>query len=229
MKAGAWRIAKSAARHTTEQPAGGPRIIDISPLVNSKIKNWPGDVPYKMSKVSDIHDGAGIDIGSMHTSFHVGAHTDAHRHYDATGPDAANMPLSAYYGPCQVIETTTAFGARIQPTDLKSPIEAPRVLLKTGTFPDPTKWNEDFAAPDPKLIDHLADEGCVLIGLDTPSTDLFNSKGLESHKRLFARGMVNLEGLTLDHVRPGTYTLIAFPLRLDGADASPVRAVLVAT
>ena len=65
------------------------------------------------------------------------------------------------------------------------------------------------------------------LGLDTPSTDLFKSKGLEAHKRLFARGMVNLEGLVLDHVRPGAYILVALPLRLEGADASPVRAVLL--
>lgn len=229
MKAGAWRVAKSAADHAAPTPAvaSTARILDISPLVNAKIANWPGDVPYKMHKSSDIHADHGIDIGSMHTSFHVGAHTDAHRHYAKEGPDAANMPLTAYYGPCQVIETTTARGKRIVATDLKSPIEAPRILLKTGTFPDPTDWNEDFAAPDPKLIDHLADAGVVLIGLDTPSTDLFKSKGLEAHKRLFARGMVNLEGLVLDQVRPGRYTLVALPLRLDGADASPVRAVLV--
>jgi arylformamidase len=242
VKTGTWRQAKSDERaadrlaerdatkgiaKTTIAGTTSARIIDISPLVNASIKNWPGDVPYAMSKASDIHAGESIDIGSMHTSFHVGAHTDAHRHYAKDGPDAANMPLSAYYGPCQVIATTTAPGKRILPSHLGSPITAPRVLLKTGTFPDPTEWNEDFAAPDPKLIDHLADAGCVLVGLDTPSTDLFKSKGLEAHKRLFARGMVNLEGLVLAHVEPGTYTLVAFPLRLEGADASPVRAVLV--
>ncbi len=233
MKSGSWRDAQSAARATARGAApsdpalSGPRIIDISPLVNAKLANWPGDVAYKMKKTSDITAGEAMDLGSMHTSFHVGAHTDAHRHYAKEGPDAASMPLFAYYGPCQVIETTTARGKRILPTDLTSPIETPRVLLKTGTFPDPTKWNEDFAAPDPKLIDHLADAGVVLVGLDTPSTDLFNSKGLEAHKRLFARSVVNLEGLVLDHVRPGTYTLVALPLRLDGADASPVRAVLL--
>ena len=33
--------------------------------------------------------------------------------------------------------------------------------------------------------------------------------------------------LVLDHVRPGRYTLIALPLKLEGADGSPVRAALV--
>ena len=35
-----------------------------------------------------------------------------------------------------------------------------------------------------------------------------------------------LEGLKLDHVAPGTYELIALPLKLEGLDAAPVRAIL---
>ncbi len=36
-----------------------------------------------------------------------------------------------------------------------------------------------------------------------------------------------VEGVVLAGVDPGTYTLIALPLPLEGFDASPVRAVLV--
>ena len=232
MKTGAWRQARHDAQASERADAlprpGGPRVrlIDISPPVNPRIKNWPGDVPYTMAKASDIHKD-GIDIGSMHTSFHVGAHTDAHRHYAKDGPDAASMPISHYYGPCQVVEVRAKPGKRFGMGDLVEVPTAPRILFKTGTFPDPTDWNEDFAAPAPDLIDALAAKGVLLVGFDTPSTDLFASKGLESHKRLFANGMVNLEGLVLGDVKPGHYTLIALPLRLEGADASPVRAVLV--
>lgn len=232
MKTGAWRQARHDAQageradpraHAAEPR---PRMIDISPRVTPHIKNWPGDVPYTMAKAADIRKD-GIDIGSMHTSFHVGAHTDAHRHYAVGGADAASMPLSHYYGPCQVVEVRARREERFGMGDLAEVPTAPRILFKTGTFPDPEHWNEDFAAPAPDLIDALAAKGVLLVGFDTPSTDLFASKGLESHKRLAEHGMVNLEGLVLDDVKPGHYTLIALPLRLEGADASPVRAVLV--
>ena len=36
-----------------------------------------------------------------------------------------------------------------------------------------------------------------------------------------------LEGVVLDHVNSGLYKLIALPLALVDADASPVRAVLI--
>ena len=102
----------------------------------------------------------------------------------------------------------------------------PRVLLVTGTFPNPRQWNSNFAALSPTLVDHLHGQGVRLIGIDTPSVDLFDSKDLPAHQRFLAHDMAILEGLSLDGVPAGVYELIALPLKLAGFDASPVRAVL---
>lgn len=208
-------------------PASAARIIDISPIISPKISVWPGDVPYQASKLSRMSNGGGIDLGSMHTTYHVGAHTDSPQHYHPNGRDASQLPLEPYHGPCQVVEVRATRGERFGIEDLVQQPAAPRVLFKTGTFPDPNKWNDDFAAPEPELIDRLGSRGVVLVGFDTPSTDLFHSKGLPSHQMLFKHGMMNLEGLVLAHVAPRHYTLSAFPLPLMDADASPVRAVLM--
>jgi arylformamidase len=101
-----------------------------------------------------------------------------------------------------------------------------RVLLATGTFPDPNSFRDDFAALTPELIDFLHDSGVRLVGIDTPSVDLFDSKELETHHRFLAHDMAILEGLMLAHVPEGCYELIALPLHLVGFDASPVRAIL---
>lgn len=202
-------------------------LIDISPPISADIDVWPGDVPFEMEKTVDIDRGGHLDLGAIRTTLHVGAHTDAHRHYNPHGHDAATMPLSAYYGPCQVVEVDARRGRRFGMRDLLQEPQAPRILLKTRTFLDPNKWNTDFAAPEPDLIDALADLDVRLVGFDTPSTDLFASRELEAHQRLAARGVVNLEGLLLQDVEPGAYTLCAFPLRIVGGDASPVRAVLI--
>ena len=108
------------------------------------------------------------------------------------------------------------------------PVEScrPRVLVATGTFPDPNHFNEDFAALSPELIDHLHGQGVQLVGIDTPSVDLFESKELPAHRRVLRQKMAILEGLVLAEVPPGMYELIALPLKLVGFDASPVRAVL---
>jgi arylformamidase len=109
---------------------------------------------------------------------------------------------------------------------LRVPIEAPRVLLRTGTFPDPNRFTEDFAALAPELVDDLHARGVRLIGIDTPSVDLFDSTDLPAHRRFLEHDMAILEGLVLDAVPEGHYELIALPLRLVGFDASPVRAIL---
>jgi arylformamidase len=117
-------------------------------------------------------------------------------------------------------------GTRITPMMLPGPITAPRVLLATGTYPDPEHFNTDFAALSPELVEALHGQGVRLIGIDTPSVDLFDSKDLPAHKTFLRCDMAILEGLVLRDVPPGVYELIAMPLRLMGFDASPVRAVL---
>jgi arylformamidase len=117
-------------------------------------------------------------------------------------------------------------GALVEPEDLTAPVTAPRVLLATGTYPDPEHWNDDFAALSPRLVEALHQRGVRLIGIDTPSVDPKDSKDLPSHHALLTHDMANLEGLVLSEVPEGIYELIALPLRLEGFDGSPVRAVL---
>jgi arylformamidase len=200
-------------------------IIDISPPIHPGIAVWPGDVPFQANKSLRMADGSNIDLGDMRTTYHVGAHADAPNHYDAAGCDAATMDLEPFLGPCQVIHVDVGRGKRVLPKHVAE-VSAPRILFSTGTFPNSEKWNEDFAALSPELIDYLHNKGVLLVGIDTPSVDLMHDKTLHTHEALARTGMRNLEGLVLDNVEPGSYMLSALPLALVDADASPVRAVL---
>ena len=202
-------------------------LIDISPLVSERIAVWPGDVPYKHNISLDLKRGDNLTLGSMQTTFHTGAHADAPSHYGADLPSIAERDLALYYGPCQVVHVQIERGRRIVPEDLRVRVTAPRVLLRTDSFPDPHEFTTDFNALSPELVVHLHEAGVRLIGIDTPSVDLFEDAALESHQALARNDMANLEGLVLSHVEAGHYLLIALPLRLEGADASPVRAALV--
>jgi arylformamidase len=205
----------------------GRGLIDISPVIDSTIAVWPGDTPFEQTMNVEMASGANLTLSDIRTTLHVGAHTDAASHYSLDGQDIASRALDFYVGPCEVIHVGIARGARIMPDDLASKtIRSPRVLLRTGTFPDPRHWNDDFAALSPELIDFLHAREVVLVGIDTPSVDPFDSKALESHQALARHGMANLEGLVLEGVDEGHYELIALPLRIRGGDASPVRAVL---
>jgi arylformamidase len=202
------------------------RIIDISPVIDPAIAVWPGDTPYVRTMNLDMAEGGNFTLSDIRTTVHVGAHADAPSHYTTGGQDIAQRDLNYYVGECIVLHVDDARGRRVMPHDIHGKPLAKRVLLRTGTFPDPRAWNEDFASLSPELVDLLHDRGVITIGIDTPSVDPFDDKVLEAHQALASHDMANLEGLVLDGVDEGRYELIALPLRLAGADGSPVRAVL---
>lgn len=201
-------------------------IIDISPPITESLKVWPGDAPLRREVLLDMKRGDNLTLSTLHGTVHLGAHVDGPSHYGLDAPGVDRWNLDRFLGPCQVVRVNVSRAARVSVDDLGKPITAPRVLIATGTYPDPTVFNEDFAALEPGLIDHLHAQGVVLVGVDAPSVDLFSSKDLPAHHRFLANDMAILEGLVLRDVPAGLYELIALPLKLVGFDASPVRAVL---
>jgi arylformamidase len=203
------------------------RIIDISPPLSPETAVYPGDTPLSRHVALDMKSGDILTLSSITTTLHVGAHTDAPSHYAKDGDSIEKRPLDRYIGDCQVIHVDVGPRERIQPSHLTVPITAARVLFRTNTFPNPNHFSEDFAALSPALITHLAAHDVVLVGIDTPSVDLSDDKVLASHTAIYASDIAILEGIVLSDVPEGHYTLVALPLPIVGADASPVRAVLL--
>lgn len=202
-------------------------IFDITPMITADLKVWPGDTPPAREVLLDMATGANLTLSTFRASVHVGAHADAPSHYGLDAPTIEQRDLSYYIGPCQVIHVKDCpRNGRVSVDMLGAAITTERVLIASGTFPDPTEFNQDFAGLEPALVDALHARGVRLIGVDTPSVDVFSSKDLPAHQRFLRNDMAILEGLVLRDVPAGAYELIALPLPLCGFDASPVRAVL---
>ncbi|MFL5327783.1 MAG: cyclase family protein [Gemmataceae bacterium] len=201
-------------------------IFDITPMITPNLAVWPGDTPMSREVLLDTKNGDNITLSTLRSTVHLGAHADAPSHYEADGQTIESRLIALYVGVCQVVRVKIGRGERIMPEHVTVPITAPRVLFYTGTYPDPTNFNRDFAALSPELIDNLAGRNVRLVGIDTPSVDPFDSKGLESHHACHRHDMAILEGLTLAAVPERIYELVALPLKLQGCDASPVRAIL---
>jgi arylformamidase len=201
-------------------------IFDLTPLISSRLSVWPGDTPPTRQVLCDLSRGDPVTLSTLHATVHLGAHADAPSHYGLDAPAIHERSLDYYIGICQLIRVPAAAGACLTPADLGRSIAAPRILLATGTYPDPQVFRKDFAALSPELVDHLHGHGVILVGIDTPSVDPFASTDLPAHRRFLKHDMAILEGLLLKDVPEGLYELIALPLRLAGFDASPVRAVL---
>jgi arylformamidase len=207
----------------TAVPAGD--LIDISQPVSSTTGAWPGDTPFSFHWTWSMQAGASCNVSAVTASPHVGTHADAPLHFDPHGPGIDAVELDRYVGPCRVLDGPRA--GLVQPEHLADVdwTATPRLLVRTrdavdGAFP------EQFVALSPQAASALADAGARLIGLDTPSMDPFDSKELPAHKILARARIAILENLVLAHVAPGPYELLALPLRWQGLDASPVRAVL---
>lgn len=203
------------------------KYIDISPLIHAKTAVFPGDTAFSHSVNLSLKAGDNLDLSEIKTTVHIGAHADAPSHYHVKGESIEQRSLSLYMGSAQVIEVKIDRAKRITLNDFNQPIVAKRVLFKTNSFPNPDQWNGDFNSLSPELIYELHSKGVVLVGIDTPSVDPSDDKNLPSHQALFQTNMAVLEGLILNDVAVGVYDLIALPLKILGADASPVRAILL--
>ena len=202
------------------------RLWDISPSVAPGFPVFPGDTPFAMRWTWALGPGCPVNVSEITLSPHTGAHTDAPLHYDDRGASIGEVALDAYLGPCRVVH---AIGVRplVEPEHLMHRLDGtpPRVLIRTYRAA-PTTWDSNFTAIAPATLEVLHARGVRLIGIDTPSLDPEQSKSLDSHQVVRLHRMAILEGIVLDAVGEGDYELIALPLKWQGLDASPVRAVL---
>ncbi|MEO5669370.1 MAG: arylformamidase [Ramlibacter sp.] len=203
------------------------KLWDISPPVAPGSPVFPGDTPYTQEWSATLEPGCPVNVSRITMSPHVGAHADAPLHYDAEGAPVGQLDLTPYLGPCRVIHAIGK-GPLVQWEHLSHAVAGlpPRVLVRTYECMPVDRWDAQLAAYAPETIEKLAAAGVKLVGIDTASIDPAESKTLESHQVIRQRGLRVLENLVLDEVPEGDYELIALPLKLMTADASPVRAVL---
>jgi len=204
-----------------------PRLWDISPPVHEGAPVFPGDTPYRQRWAATIAPGCPVNVSEISLSPHVGAHADAPLHYDPAGAPIGEVDLAPFLGRCRVIHAIER-GPLIEWAHIAHALDdlPPRVLVRTYRRAPVERWDGALAAYAPATIERLAALGVTLVGIDTASIDPADSKTLDSHQVIRRLGLRVLENLVLDEVPEGDYELIALPLKLVSADASPVRAVL---
>jgi arylformamidase len=203
-------------------------IYDITRTIHPKTHVWEGDTSYSVQPLLQMSQGHSVNLVTLNMSAHSGSHADAYFHYEAHGAHPAQMPLEAYIGRTKVVSVDKKHGS-LMPADFAHVdlVGGERLLIHSWVSElDDTEWAQEIPTLSVTLIAHLASLGYRLIGTDAPSVDPYDSKTLEAHHALYHYGMVNLEHITLKAVPDGDYELVALPLKLDLACASPVRAIL---
>ncbi len=201
-------------------------LLDVTRKLVTGTPVWPGDAGVT---VESRPMGGGI-VSRLATTCHAGTHLETGRHVAPGHPDVASLPLELLVGPAEVVRVPARPAGRVGPADLPRGWRpaAERVLLATDTHPAGSEVAAGrFMGVETALVHLLADAGVRLLGIDTPSVDPLPDGSLAAHRALAERGLVWIEGLDLEGVPAGRYQLVALPLPLPGAEAAPLRAVLV--
>lgn len=205
-----------------------PALIDITRPLVPGFPVWPGDAPCRLAWTTRLEDGAAANVSELSMTAHCGTHVDAPLHVLADGQAIGTVPLSSLVGTALVVEATGRewIEEALVEGAFRDHGPAARILFRTGCWGDPAVFPERFPALTAAAACRIREAGLVLVGTDAPSVDPFWSEDLPAHRILAESGIVIVENLLLDGVVVGRYELIALPLRLAHADASPVRAVL---
>ena len=207
------------------------RIYDISVPIRSGGLVYPGNPEIEISLQQAVAKGAGANVSFIRFGSHTGTHADAARHFFDDGQTVDRIPLDRLIGPALLLafpDDLRAVGAAdLQKHDLNGHT---RVLLRTrnSVLLSQSDFVRDYTYLAPDGAQYLVDKGVELVGIDYLSIEQFHSGQHKTHRTLLERSVVILEGLDLSVPAAGEYQLVCLPLRIEGCDGAPARAVLIA-
>ena len=207
------------------------RIYDISVPIRSGGLVYPGNPEIEITLQQAVAKGAGANVSFVRFGSHTGTHADAARHFFDDGQTVDRIPLERLIGPALLVsfsDDVRAVGAAdLRKHDLKG---HKRILLRTrdSALLSQKEFVRDYTYLAPDGAQYLVESGVELVGIDYLSIEQFHSGHHKTHRTLLERSVVILEGLDLSVPAPGEYELVCLPLRIEGCDGAPARAVLIA-
>jgi len=205
------------------------RIIDISGTINDKTTIWPGDEGIILKRIQNIEMGDACNLSSIHMGAHISTHVDAPLHYIAGGADISSVSLDKFIGFAKVFDLRTQ--DCIKDSDLcRLNIDSGDIVLfktRNSSFDMNGEFNKEFVYLDESAARFLVDKKIASVGIDYLSVESYFAENAAVHKLLLQNDIAIIEGLRLKDVPEGQYFLSCVPLKIEGAEASPVRAVLV--
>lgn len=207
------------------------RIYDISVPIRSGGLVYPGNPEIDISLQQAVAKGASANVSAIRFGSHTGTHADAARHFFDDGQTVDKIPLERLIGPALLLtfadDVRSVGAAELRAHDIKGQT---RILLRTrnSAFLSQKDFVKDYTYLAPDGAQYLVDQGVELVGIDYFSIEQFHSGHHLTHRTLLERSVVIVEGLDLSVPPPGEYQFICLPLRIEGCDGAPARAVLIA-
>ena len=204
------------------------KIYDITAEISGNLPVY-GDERPAITQLASFENGDEFNLMQICATTHIGTHADMPLHFVPGGAGCDTIALEHFYGTAKVMRL--AVDSHITKADLK-PLNIQAgdiILLDTGqsAYMRQGQFKKDFLALTADAAEYLAAKKIKTLGIDYLSVDPYDAEGFPAHKILLGSGIVVLEGLVLEAVPEGEYTLSALPLKFANGDGSPVRAILL--
>ncbi len=221
--------ARVAHRLAAAPDARGRRVWDVSVPNRPDMHFYPGDPTMEQTRVRAIARGDAANLTHLSLGAHTGTHVDAPAHFIDGAATLDQVPLDRMVGPARVLDLrglAAIDAAALQRHEIHS---GDIVLFRTDNS---ERWAQpgfqaDFTHLTLDAARLLVERGVKTVGIDYLSIEQFGSKDFAVHKLLLGRGVFIIEGLDLREVAAGSYLLACLPLKLEGVDGAPARAVLM--
>lgn len=207
------------------------RIYDVSVPIKTGGLVYPGNPEISIELQQAVARGAGANVSFIRFGSHTGTHADASRHFFDDGQPVDQIPLERLIGPAILIafpdDVRSVTAEHLKSKNLDG---HKRVLIRTrnSALLSQKEFVPDYTFIAPDAAQYLVDIGVELVGVDYLSIEQFHSGHHRTHKTLLGRSVVIVEGLNLSAPAEGEYQFICLPLRIEGCDGAPARAILIA-
>ncbi|XP_039815125.1 cyclase-like protein 1 isoform X1 [Panicum virgatum] len=218
---------------------GPGRVIDIT---HAYVPDLPafaqGAVAGPVVRLKhSMADGSESNLSELRMECHTGTHVDAPGHINqahfAAGLDVDTLDLDLLNGPALLVDVPRNTNITAEAMEfLKIPKGVRRVLFRTLNTDRKLMWKKEgdlnYVGFTEDGAQWLVDNTDIkLVGVDYLSVAAFDHL-ISAHVVFFKKpDIIPVEGLKLDDVPVGVYNLHCLPLRLVGAEGSPVRCILI--
>ena len=211
------------------------KVYDISILLGGEQIEIPlpteGVNRFSRIEAFRIEDGGPFLLSNLLLNCHTGTHVDVPLHFIPNEKPIDEYSVQHFILPSVVIDI--ANGESIQPSELKDVKinEGDALLFKTNNSKKGLVrkgiMSDQWVYMSSEAADFCIERKVRLVGIDYVAPEKPPLGEDIIHKKLFRHNILIMENIALDQVPPGNYTLICLPLKIKGAEASPVRAVLI--
>jgi arylformamidase len=207
------------------------KVYDISILLGVEDATYPGDDRYRRESVSSIAAGAAYNLSTLTLSAHAGTHVDAPSHFLENAKTIDQFGADNFILPAHVVHIEDRYSIKQDSLGGLEVEKGDALLFKTANsmngLPRSGLFSKEFVYMSEEASDLCIELGVGLVGIDYISIDRYEDDEAPVHRKLLGENILILEGIDLKDVPPGDYTLLCPPLKMKGAEASPVRALLL--